>query len=148
MVLESGMNHGVLRHQYLLVAVISVAVTAASAETFAQVQPTNCPTLREGKFEIEDIENGGVWTITRKAGIQHEENEAMGVAVEYLVEWIDDCTYRLLPYNVVRNDARLELGGDAKFIVEIIEINEDSFIQETTVWTTGQYITAEVKIIK
>ena len=127
---------------------IWVAAMTASLSTFGQSQPTNCPTLREGKFEIDDIENGGTWTITRKAGIQREENEAMGVAVEYLVEWIDDCTYRLLPYNVIRNDARLELGGDAKFIVEIIEINDDSFVQETTIWTTGQYITAEVKIVK
>jgi hypothetical protein len=103
--------------------------------------------LKEGKFEVVNDE-GIVWQITRKAGIQREENEAMGVTVEYLVEWIDDCTFRLLPYKVIRNDARLELGDDFKFIVEIVEIGDSTFVQETTVWKTGQYIVAEVKIIK
>lgn len=119
-----------------------------SSSAYGQVQPTNCELVKEGRFQIDDEENGGVWIITRKDGIQREENETLGVAVEYLVEWIDDCTFRLLPFNVARNDARLELGGDAKFIVEIVEIQDSTFIQETTIWKTGQYISAEVKIVR
>jgi hypothetical protein len=131
-----------------LIQFVCVIWLASTGTIFGQVQPTNCATVKEGKFEIEDSENGGVWMITRKAGVQREENESAGISVEYLIEYIDDCTFRLLPYNIIRNDARLELGGDAKFIVEIVEILDDTYIQETTVWKTGQYISAEVKIIR
>lgn len=131
-----------------LVRFICILLLASTGAVFGQVQPTTCPTVKEGNFEIEDFENGGVWKITRKAGVQREENESIGVAVEYLIEWIDDCTFRLLPYNILRNDARLELGGDTKFIVEIVEILDSAYVQETTVWKTGQYISVEVKIVR
>lgn len=115
----------------------------------AQLPAASCARLKEGKFQSDDILNGGgIWDITRKNGIQKEVNEAMGVAVEYLIEWIDDCTFRLLPMNVIRNDARLELGGDAKFIVEIVEVTDSTYVQETTVWKTGQYVDVEVKILR
>jgi len=121
-----------------------VVVTAA----FAQLPAASCVPLKEGKFETEPLEDGGVWEIVRKSGIQKETNDALGVSVEYLIEWIDDCTFRLLPLNILRNDPGLELGGDTKFIVEIVEVSDSSYMQETTVWKTGQYIDVEVKILR
>jgi hypothetical protein len=113
----------------------------------AQVQPGACATIKEGRFEISD-EKTGVSIITRKGGIQREENEQMGVVIEYLTDWIDECSFRLVPFKVVRNDNNLELDADLKLIVEIIEVREGLYIQETTAWATGQYQTEEVKIIK
>lgn len=125
-----------------------IALTVLAETAFAQLPAASCVVLKEGKFQADNFEGPGVWDITRKAGVQKEVNEAIGVAVEYLIEWIDDCTFRLLPLNVIRNDARLELGGDTKFIVEIVDVSDSTYIQETTVWKTGQYIDVEVKIVR
>jgi len=125
-----------------------IVLLAFAEPAMAQLSPASCVALKEGKFQAENFEGPGVWDITRKAGVQKEVNDAIGVAVEYLVEWIDDCTFRLLPLNVIRNDQRLELGGDTKFIVEIVDVSDSSYVQETTVWKTGQYIDVEVKILR
>ena len=85
---------------------------------------------------------------TRKAGIQREENEELGIVVEYLTEWIDACTYRLVPFKVIRNDNKLDMDGDLKLIIEIIEIKEDSYTQITTSLVTKKNETETVKIIK
>lgn len=114
---------------------------------FSQVQPAVCASVKEGKFEIQDKKTG-LSVITRKNGIQREENEQLGVVIEYLTEWIDDCTFRLVPFKVVRNDNNLELDADMKLVVEIIEVREGVYIQETTAWATGQYETEEVRIIR
>ncbi|MBL7846017.1 MAG: hypothetical protein JNL40_01015 [Cyclobacteriaceae bacterium] len=109
--------------------------------------PSGCVSLKEGKFEIHDKVNG-VSVITRKGGVQREENEKLGVVVEYLTEWLDECTFRLVPFKVVRNDNNLDMDGDLKLEVEIVEIREDTYVQITTSWVTGQNETEEVKIIK
>lgn len=130
---------GLLGFSLALVGLVQVA--------FAQVQPAKCTALKEGRFEIHDKKNG-VSVITRKGGIQREENEQMGVVIEYLTEWIDECSFRLVPFKVIRNDNNLELDSDLKITIEIVEIRENMYIQATTAWATGQYETEEVKIIR
>lgn len=110
-------------------------------------QQPACTVVKEGRFEIHDKING-VSVITRKGGVQREENEKLGVVVEYLTEWLDECTFRLVPFKVVRNDNNLDMDGDLKLEVEIVEIREDTYVQVTTSWVTGQNETEEVKIIK
>ena len=130
--------HIVLSFAFLLVGPCVMAqMSAASA----------CEKLKEGKFQIEDKENG-VFIITRKAGIQREENEELGIVVEYLTEWTDACTYRLVPFKVIRNDNKLDMDGDLKLIIEIVEIREDSYTQITTSFVTKKNETQTVKIIK
>lgn len=116
-------------------------------ESQAQVKPGSCALVKEGKFEIHDKKTG-VSVITRKAGIQREENAQLGVVIEYLTEWIDECSFKLVPFKVIRNDNNLELDADMKLVVEIVEIREGVYIQETTAWATGQYETEEVRIIR
>ena len=130
-----------------IVMVVTVCLLRPGTECMAQVQTVRCTSVKEGKFEIHDKKTG-VSVITRKGGIQREENEKMGVIIEYLTEWIDECSFRLVPFKVVRNDNNLQLEGDLKLVVEIIEIREDVYIQETTAWATGQYETEEVRIIR
>ena len=123
---------------FLLVGPCAMAQTPAASA---------CEKLKEGKFQVEDKENG-VSIITRKAGIQREENEELGIVVEYLTEWIDACTYRLVPFKVIRNDNKLDMDGDLKLVIEIIEIKEDSYTQITTSLVTKKNETETVKIIK
>lgn len=124
-----------------------LAFAGPAQVALGQVQPAQCTSLKEGRFEIHDKKNG-VSVITRKGGIQREENEQLGVVIEYLTEWIDECSFRLVPFKVIRNDNNLDLDGDLKITIEIVEIRENMYIQATTAWTTGQYETEEVKIIR
>jgi hypothetical protein len=128
-------------------AAAAVLLLTYRHESEAQVQPGGCAVVKEGKFEIHDKKTG-VSVITRKGGIQREENEQLGVVVEYLTEWIDECSFRLVPFKVIRNDNNLELDADMKLVVEIVEIREGVYIQETTAWATGQFETEEVRIIR
>lgn len=128
-------------------ATAAVLLLCGCPESQAQVQPGSCALVKEGKFEIHDKKTG-VSVITRKGGIQREENAQLGVVIEYLTEWIDECSFRLIPFKVIRNDNNLELDADMKLVVEIVEIREGVYIQETTAWATGQYETEEVRIIR
>jgi hypothetical protein len=136
----------VVRFAHLRWFFVAMCVSATLG-VCAQGQPANCSSLKEGRFEIHDKKTG-ISVITRKAGVQREENEQMGVVVEYLMEWIDECSFRLLPFKVIRNDNNLELDGDLKLVVEIVEIRDSVYIQETTAWATGQFETEEVRIIR
>lgn len=125
--------------------ILSLFILLGAISTFSQIP--GCEKLKEGKFQIEDKVNG-VSIITRASGIQREENEQLGIIVEYLTEWLDPCTYRLVPFKVIKNDNNLNMDGDLKLEIEIVEIREGSYIQITTAWATGQNETEEVKIIK
>jgi hypothetical protein len=115
-------------------------------QAHAQQLPA-CGKLKEGKFKIEDKVNG-TSIITRSHGVQREENEQMGIVVEYLTEWLDDCSFRLVPFKVIRNDNNLDMDGDLKLEVEIVEISDSTYTQITTAWATGQNETEVVKIIR
>jgi len=133
----------IFRHvkQFLLILFM-----AASLSALAQ-QPSTCGNVKEGKFEIHDKKEG-TSVITRKGGVQHEENEMMGVVVEYLTEWLDECTFRLVPYKVLRNDNDLDLENDLKLEIEIVEVYDKMYVQVTTSMVTGQTETELVKIIR
>ncbi|MBL7852712.1 MAG: hypothetical protein JNN04_17540 [Cyclobacteriaceae bacterium] len=134
-------------HIPCLCGLISLGLLVLAFPAFSQVQPSACSAIKEGTFEIHDHKEGK-WVITRKAGVQREENEQLGLIVEYLTEWIDECSYRLLPYKVIRNDSKIEMDASLKLIVEILEVKPNTYIHETTSWRTGKFKTEEVRIIK
>jgi len=107
----------------------------------------DCAKLKEGTFQIDDKENG-LSVITRKAGIQREENEQMGIIVEYLTEWIDACNYRLVPFKVIKNDNNLDMDADLKLNITIMEIHEKHYVQVTYSQATGKTEVEDVQIIK
>lgn len=111
-------------------------------------QSLDCKKLKEGKFRIEDPGGSGITIITRTRNIQREENEDFKIITEDKIEWINHCTYRLIPYKVIKNEGTLDLSTDLKLEIEIIKINADSYIQRTTSRLTGKSLEAEVKIVK
>ena len=125
---------------------LMLVLICMSGPVMAQQQSV-CASVKEGKFEIHD-KKVGTSVIIRKGGVQHEENEMMGVVVEYLTEWLDECTFRLVPYKVIRNDNELDLNEDLKLEIEIVEVYDKMYIQVTTSMVTGQTETELVKIVK
>lgn len=116
------------------------------AQSMAQQGPA-CGEVKEGKFQFHD-KTDGTSIITRSRGVQRVENEKLGIVVEFLTEWLDDCTFRLVPYKVIRNDNNLDMEGDLKLEIEIVEISDSTYTQITTAWATGQNRTEVVKIIR
>jgi hypothetical protein len=110
-------------------------------------QTLDCKKLKEGKFKL-DNETSGVTLITRTGDIQREENEKYGIITEDKVEWINECSYKLTPYKVIKNDSKIDFSTDMKLEIEIIEIKADSYVQKTTSRLTGQSRTVEIQIIK
>jgi len=121
--------------------------TFTVSSNFGLGQPPDCKKLKEGKFKLE-TDYAGVTVITRKGDIQREENEKYGMITEDKIEWINECTYRLIPFKVIKNDSKIDLTTDMKFEMEIIEVKPDSYVQKTTSRLTGQSLTNEIKIIK
>lgn len=111
----------------------------------AQVQ--GCEKLKDGKYEIYDPEEG-LSTITRKDGIQREENNLQGIIVEYLIEWLNPCTFRLVPFKVIKNENNLDMEADLKLLIEIVEIREDMYVQITYSAVTNKSEVEEVKFVK
>lgn len=126
---------------------VAVFFCFSGATLVCAQQPAACEKLKEGKFQIEDKVNG-TSLITRSHGVQREENEQLGIVVEYLTEWLDACTFRLVPFKVIRNDNKLDMDGDLKLEIEIVEISDSTYTQITTAWATGQNETEVVKIIR
>jgi hypothetical protein len=109
-------------------------------------QTLECKTLKEGKFKLEN-QGSGLTLITRTGDIQREENDQYKIITEDKIEWINECTYRLIPYKVIKNESGIDMSIDLKLEIEIIKINKDSYIQRTTSRVTSKSLEAEVKII-
>lgn len=95
-------------------------------------QTMSCQSFRVGDFQ--NIENGVV-----KADIKRTEEfqfEEMGdIKVKLKVEWVDDCTYKLM--FVDGNDAYWDLRGrdtpTIDLLVKITSTNEDYYTQESEI---------------
>lgn len=95
-------------------------------------QTINCQSFRVGDFQ--NIEDGVV-----KADIKRTEEfqfEEMGnIKVKLKVEWIDDCTYKLI--FVGGNEAYWDLRGrdtpTIDLLVKITSTNEDYYTQESEI---------------
>ena len=114
--------------------------------TFGQT-PLDCKKLKEGKFQLTD-ESSGITIITRKDGIQREENAKMGVIVEDKIQWINDCTYRLIPYKIIKNESGIDLSIDLQLEIEIIDIQSDHYVQRTLLRLNNQSFFKEIFIVK
>jgi hypothetical protein len=107
----------------------------------------NCNDVRTGRFLLRDKISGET-TIYRTEWIQREENDKFGIITEDSVKWINDCTYTLIPYRVIKNNSKIPIETDFKLQIEIVEVKEKSYRQKTTSLITGEIFTNEVMIVK
>lgn len=95
-------------------------------------QQTNCEKFKEGVFIDASEELGTNVKITRTKDFQFEEYEDSKISIKLEVQWIDDCTYRLIfiEGNEVWNK-KFGKGGNPNLIVNILEVGEDYYLQES-----------------
>ena len=108
-------------------------------------QEKNCADIRVGNFKhIGEL--SGITLISRTETIQHEENIEFGIITEDSVKWINDCTFRLIPSRMIKNEGKLEMEVDMTLIVEveILRVDPKSYLQRMTSTLTGESVTTEI----
>ena len=106
-----------------------ILFTFLATSLFAQNM--DCQEYRNGSFKITD-EKYGSTIIERKGDNQIEYNKQAKIKIELQVNWVENCKFTLTLNQILENPNDIWFPEDATFTVEIIETNEDSYIQRTT----------------
>jgi hypothetical protein len=110
-------------------------------------QTPKCKKVHNGRFRLTS-EVTGTSIITRNGDVQTEENEKIGVIIEYKVEWVNECTYKLTPMKVIKNDSQINFMEDLQLEVQITKVSRRSYSQTTTSKVKGVSMSAEMERIK
>lgn len=93
-------------------------------------QKDNCKEFKTGEFEIDS--EVGRFIITRYENRQIEYNEQLGLEIEFTIEWINDCSYKLTPVKILQNKKDFNYPMDLILTVEILETSKDSYLQRSS----------------
>ncbi len=106
----------------------------------------NCSNVKIGDFLIESSKNG-LTKIHRTKNYQIEENESLGYKLKLKIDWIDACTYTLTP--VVDLNKRKGTKSQSRIrTCQIIEVNEDNYIQVSRANSDKLQITSQLNFVK
>jgi hypothetical protein len=104
-------------------------------------QENKCSDFKVGKFTYSDPDYADLITI-RNDSIQIDSYPKMGWEMTSKVEWLTDCKYEILYIKV--NDSKMESLIGIKYVIEIIEIDNNKIICRTE----SEGITVEKEMIK
>ncbi len=110
-------------------------------------QESNCEKFKNGHFIIPKDSHAPESTIIRNGSIQTEQVKGSKEVSEFVVEWVDECTYTLTPTAKTRKLYK-NLPKDATLTVEIIEVKKNSYIQRSTSSFSDFVATTEVIKVK
>ncbi|WP_340067105.1 hypothetical protein [Ascidiimonas aurantiaca] len=103
-----------------LLILITLSIFAAKAYS-------QCNNIKTGTFiSVDSL--AGKTTIQRNHSIQLEENETLGIKFIEKLKWIDDCSYVIYEFNVLRNKGKIS-NPSGNFIVSLEQINDSVFKQ-------------------
>jgi len=118
----------------------------AGAALPASAQQPACKTVHTGTFQMKGSD--GVTTrITRKG---NQQTELMGNSTQqtdYTVEWLDDCTYVLIPGASVFAKYP-ETPKDARLTVRIIRVGKEGYSIEATSNFSNAVMRSEVTKVR
>lgn len=107
-------------------------------------QTPDCSRFKNGTFTMINSEFKN-YTIERKGQFQTETYQ--GKSSEFAVEWVDACTYRLVPTKkTLEQNPEYPRGGVVT--VKIIEVKENSYVQTSTSNFSPVTMTTEFMKIK
>ena len=110
-------------------------------------QTPTCSKFKDGKFKIAATSYSKEMYINRKGDKQKESVEGEEGFTEYIVKWIDNCTYTLTP--TAKTYLKFpKLPENAVLTVKIIEVKDHSYIQTSTANFADYAATSEVIKIK
>lgn len=103
----------------------------------------NCKKFRNGTFKIEASATSKETRIVRKGDQQIETTKDVEGHSEFIVKWLNDCTYTLTPTKKTR-ERFPHLPADAFLTVKIIQVKENSYIQTSSSNFSDYVLTSEV----
>lgn len=135
-------NHQSITMKRLFLILLFIAT---SIGVFAQKM--DCSKFRDGKFKTEEKYGLPQTTIIRKGEFQKEKVKGERGYYEFIVKWVDDCTYTLTP--TPKTLAKTPTSPkDAVLTVTIIEVKENSYVQTTSSNYSTLKLTLEIFKVK
>jgi hypothetical protein len=135
----------------LLTIFISLFVSSSYTQTLnldkINGQTLNCEKFINGTFKIPADSITPETTIDRNGNLQKETIDKVEGYSEFIVKWIDKCTYTLTPTKKTFKKYP-ELPKNAFLTVQIIEVKENSYVQTSTFNFTDMKVTSEVFRVK
>ena len=96
--------------------------------TIAFSQELNCSDFKNGTFTYTDPDYADLLT-TRTDSIQIDTYPKLDLEMTSTVTWLSDCKYQMVYTKV--NDPKMEAIIGIKYVIEIIEINDNKIICQT-----------------
>lgn len=106
----------------------------------------NCSSVKTGTFEIES-ERNGLTTVKRTDKYQIEENVSLDYKLKLKIDWVDECTYTLTPVSDLSTSKNINIPKSI-LNCQIIEVNEDHYIQVSYSEENKRQLTSRINIIK
>lgn len=106
----------------------------------------DCSIVKTGNFQINSSTNG-ITKIARSKKFQIEENEAIGYKLKLKVDWVDECTYTLTPVANLANSKQKDVPN-MLLTCQIVEVNEDHYIQVTSSDDNERPLTSQIEIVQ
>lgn len=104
-------------------------------------KPEGCGVFRNGEFKT--VGAGKTFLIERRGTVQLEHIAGTAITHKFMVDWVDDCTYKLIPgqdfFKTNPNAPK-----DALVTVHITGIKKDSYIQTSTANFSDKTFSSEV----
>ena len=112
---------------------------------------TNCQALREGTFKTKNevVNSSPIITIIERVGnIQYERSEQLGVEIKFEVEWIDDCSYKLIWLETIKYINNFGYPSDQILTIEITEVGSGYYKQITRSNKHDKILEGNVEVIE
>lgn len=110
---------------FCFIGLISLSISGYS-------QKPDCSSVHIGEFKLVDS-GSGTTNISRDSLFQTEINDDIGLSVKCEIQWKDECTYTLRIVEFLHKDKPpVPVHSSSVMTVQIIEVNEDSYLQRTT----------------
>jgi hypothetical protein len=122
---------------------IAVVVCLSFIAT-AHAQVKDCSKFKTGTFKM--ITEEGTFILKRTDSLQVESKIGEKIEMEFLVKWVDSCTYTLFPTKKTFKKFP-DLPKDGLLTVTIIETKPKSYVQTTTSNFADFKFTYEITLI-
>ncbi|RAJ13256.1 hypothetical protein [Olleya aquimaris] len=106
-----------------------------------KAQDKECLNFKVGKFKYTNPDYSDLITI-RKDTLQIDYYPNFGWELTSKINWLNDCKYEMIYIAV--NDSKLDLLIGTKFVIEIMEINNNKILCRTV----SEGLTVEQEMIK
>jgi hypothetical protein len=121
----------------------SVSYSQTSNLSKIEAQKINCEIFLNGTFKIPGDSISPETILVRNGKYQKETTDKVEGYSEFIVNWIDNCTYTLTPTEITFKRFP-GLPKNALLTVQIIEIKDNSYVQISSANFSEMKMTSEV----